>query len=203
MKEKVEYPFRISHIPDAPVECVGIGIDPSTRMLGWSIVDQNGELLYAESIKLNVKESEHEQEILSKMTLIANEVFPHIASVLGQIKYQNIKVGIEHFTYAYIGTTQKTIVALSAINYFLQYLIAERMGTPPQTVYPASARKQAGIVKEKFDKTDVKELVFHRLMVLYEDRLDASLFDTTKKFRKDSGLYDAFDSLIIARSLVM
>jgi len=203
MKDKVEYPFVVSQIPDRPVDLIGVGFDPSTRMLGWSIVNQNANLLYAESIKLTAKEDIHEQEILSKMVLLSDEVFPHIVSVLECIQYKDIRFGIEHFTYAYVGTTQKTIVALSAINYFLQYLIVDKLKHMPQTVYPITARKQAGIVKEKFDKTDMKELVFHRLMVLYESQLDPSLFNTTKKFRKSSGLYDAFDSLIIARSLVI
>lgn len=198
----IEYPFRLNFVSGISTNSVFVGIDPSTNILGWSVIDENKKILYAESIKLNTKDDTHEQEILSKMMLLSEEVFPHIASILETIQYKNIQFGIEHFAYAYIGTTQKTIVALSAINYFIQYLIVDRLKHSPQTVYPNTARKQSGVVKEKFDKTDMKELVFYRLMVLYESQLDPSLFDTTKKFRKISGLYDAFDSLIIARSLV-
>jgi Holliday junction resolvasome RuvABC endonuclease subunit len=203
MAEQVQYPLQISRIEYSSADVVAIGFDPSTKMLGWSAVNESGDLLYAESIKLSVKEETHEDEILSKMVLLSDVVFPHIKSVLDSIQYKDIKFGIEHFTYAYIGTKQKTIVALSAINYFIQYLIFNQFKHVPTTVYPITARKQSGIVKEKFDKTDIKELVFHRMMVIYDGQVDSKLFDTTKKYRKDSGLYDVFDSLVVARSLVI
>ena len=125
MNYKVTYPFTVTNMPNKKVKTIGVGIDPSTRMICWSVVDENGSLLYAESIKVQTKANTHEDGILSTMVALSDVVFPHIYSVVEKIPHDKMLFGIEHFTYAYSGTKQKTIVALSSINYFMQYLVSQ------------------------------------------------------------------------------
>ena len=197
-KEIINYPFTYNNIDKSKsYNSIYVGFDPSTKMIGWSIVSDNGELLYMESIALKDISKDNEESLLEKFFAIEEKFLWRFWNIIEKIHYEKMFVSIEHFSYFYQATTQKTVVALSSINYFLQYLIRKKLEKVPTTVYATSARKIVGIIVDKKLKEDSKEKVYEYVTSRYGIQLDM-----TKTKRKSDGVYDACDSVIVALSQI-
>lgn len=197
-KVLIDYPFTIDNIDDKQHDSIYIGIDPSTKIIGWSILDDKGNLLFMESAHIHNISKDNEENMMEKLFNIENVFIKHVEDILSRIKYNNKSFSIEHFSYYYRATKQKTIVALSTINYFLQYIITKKFDQPVETIYAVSARKIVGIVVDKKLKEDAKEKVFEYVSSRYEMSTDM-----TKTKRKNDGVYDACDSVIVSLSMVL
>lgn len=197
-KELISYPFTYDNIDnERSYKSVYIGFDPSTRMIGWSIVSDQGELLYMESVALKDVSKDNEESLLEKFFMIEEKFLWRFWEVIEKIHCDEMFVAIEHFSYFYQSTTQKTVVALSSINYFLQYIIRKKLLKTPATVYATSARKIVGITVDKKLKEDAKEKVYEYVTSRYDIQ-----FEMTKTKRKNDGIYDACDSVIVALSQI-
>jgi len=165
-----------------------LGIDASSSVVGYTILDQELKVVEVDYIKLNKNYN------LIEKSLAVKDKFLEIKEK-ATISY----VGIEDILTKFIAgrSSIKTIITLSQFNMLTQYQSFDIFGILPQKINVLRARNISGIKVPK--KTDTKEFVLETVQNWYpaiswpEKR--------TGGFKKEC--YDMADSLVVAKALVL
>lgn len=165
-----------------------LGLDISTSITGYTILDEEAKIIKCEAWDLRNKR--YFPDLYSKASLIKEE--------LKEIK---LNYPIEHVyieePFAFFragGSTAKTMAKLQAFNGILSWLCHDIFGFSPTHISPARARKLNGIKVSRGQKA--KEVVLDYLLKNEE----SFTIEYTNKGNPKPVSYDRADSLIIAKA---
>jgi hypothetical protein len=165
-----------------------LGLDISTSVTGYTILDEEAKIIKCEAWDLRNKR--YFPDLYSKASLIKEE--------LKEIK---LNYPIEHVyieePFAFFragGSTAKTMAKLQAFNGILSWLCHDIFGFSPTHISPAKARKLNGIKVSRGQKA--KEVVLDYLLKNEE----SFTIEYTNKGNPKPVSYDRADSLIIAKA---
>ena len=165
-----------------------LGLDISTSITGYTILDEENNIIKCEAWDLRNKRLF--SDIYSKSSLIKRE--------LDKIKnkYDITYIFIEEpfVFFRSGGSTAKTMAKLQAFNGIVSWLCVDTFSQTPIHITPARARKLNGIKVSRGEKA--KEVVLNYLL---ESEKTFSIEYTYRGNPKPSS-YDRADSLIIAKA---
>jgi len=167
-----------------------LGLDISTSIIGATVLDVTGEVVYCEAWDLRNKR--HFPNIFAKV-----QRFKQVMGNLYQInKYPIDSIFIEQSLMAFRPgfSSAKTILTLAKFNGILSYVCQQDFGVEPQYIGASTARKSCGIKIPKGEKA--KEVVLQYVL----DNEPNFVVEYTKQGNPKPGSYDRADSLIIARA---
>ena len=165
-----------------------LGLDISTSVIGYSILDEEAKIIKCEAWDLRNK-----------------RYFPDLYSKASHIKSKLLDIKSTHnIQYIYIeepfvffragGSTAKTMAKLQAFNGIISWLCSELFEMNPVHISPAKARKLNGIKVSRGQKA--KEVVLDYLLKNEE----SFTIEYTNKGNPKPVSYDRADSLIVARA---
>ena len=165
-----------------------LGLDISTSITGYTILDEEAKIIKCEAWDLRNKR--YFPDLYSKATFIKE-----------QLKEIKLNYPIEHVyieePFAFFragGSTAKTMAKLQAFNGILSWLCHDTFGFSPTHISPAKARKLNGIKVSRGQKA--KEVVLDYLLKNEE----SFTIEYTSKGNPKPVSYDRADSLIIAKA---
>ena len=167
-----------------------LGLDISTSIIGATVLDVTGEVVYCEAWDLRNKR--HFPNIFAKV-----QRFKQVMGNLYQInKYPIDSIFIEQSLMAFRPgfSSAKTILTLAKFNGILSYVCQQDFGVEPQYIGASTARKSCGIKIPKGEKA--KNVVLQYVL----DNEPNFVVEYTKQGNPKPGSYDRADSLIIARA---
>ena len=167
-----------------------LGLDISTSIIGATVLDVTGEVVYCEAWDLRNKR--HFPNIFAKV-----QRFKQVMGNLYQInKYPIDSIFIEQSLMAFRPgfSSAKTILTLAKFNGILSYVCQQDFGVEPQYIGASTARKSCGIKIPKGEKA--KDVVLQYVL----DNEPNFVVEYTKHGNPKPGSYDRADSLIIARA---
>lgn len=162
-----------------------LGIDISSSITGYTILDDNGKIVVNECIRL-----EKYKDFFDKAKKV-KEVFLGIKK-----KYKIDKVFIEEplLSFKMGFSSASTISTLSRFNGVLSWMCFEIFEITPEYFSAATARKACGVKVPKGEKA--KEFVFKFVL----DTTPEFKVEWTAKGNPTPGTYDRSDSYIIAKA---
>lgn len=165
-----------------------LGLDVSTSVIGYTILDNKSNVVLCEAWDLRNKRKF--TDIWNKASFI-NEKLKELNS-----SYNIEKVYIEEaFTFFKSGgSTAKTMAKLQAFNGIVSWLCLDTFKNIPTHIPPARARKLNGIKVSRGQKA--KEVVLDYLL----ENEKAFVIEYTHKGNPKPTSYDRADSLIIAKA---
>lgn len=162
-----------------------LGIDISTTITAFTILDEDGKILLCESVRL-----EKIKDVFDKVKTIKK--------YLEKIKtsYKIEKVFIEESLLSFQGgaSSAKTIATLTKFNGIVSWLCVDIFKNTPEFLSAATARKSYGVARIKGRKA--KEVAFESVL----DKEDGFSVEYTAHGNPVPGSKDRSDSLIIARA---
>jgi len=165
-----------------------LGLDVSTSVTGYTILDEDANIIKCEAWDLRNKR--YFPDLYSKGSLINEQLKEVNASY--QIKHVYIE---EPFTFFRTGgSTGKTMAKLQAFNGIVSWLCRDIFNFNPTHISSAKARKLNGIKVSRGQKA--KEVVLNYLLKNEE----SFTIEYTNRGNPKPVSYDRADSLIIARA---
>lgn len=184
-----------------------LGIDLSTSISGYSIIDDDGELIYCDDKDTrrtadNVYESA-EQNIAKLRGILEGY---DIDEIYIEKNLQTFRTGF---------SSAQTLSKLSKINGIVCYFIYQEHGELPELINPRTARKDAGLTMNKEKKEKMREkllkegksesyadskktkMVVHEFVQKTEPNFD---FERTYAGNPKPSSFDRADSVIVARA---
>lgn len=167
-----------------------LGLDISTSVIGYTILDQNCELIKCEAWDLRNKR--YFPDLYDKALHIKSELLN--IQQLHNIEHIYIEEPFVFFKSG--GSTAKTMAKLQAFNGIVSWLCRDIFGLSPVHVSPAKARKLNGIKVSRGQKA--KEVVLDYLL----KNEKSFTIEYTHKGNPKPTSYDRADSLIIAKAAI-
>ena len=167
-----------------------LGLDISTSIVGATVLDDSGEVIYCEAWDLRNKK--HFPTLFDKAQRIKQ-----MLEILHQVKRYDIEeVFIEQSLQAFRPgfSSAKTILTLAKFNGIISYICEKCYLRPPIFIAASTARKACGIKVERGKKA--KEVVLNFLL----DNDSTFSVEYTKHGNPKPGSYDRADSYIIAKA---
>ncbi len=165
-----------------------LGLDISTSITGYTILDDNANILKCEAWDLRNKRLF--SDLYEKVTLIKKE----LDEIRYHYKIEYIYIE-EPFTFFKSGgSSAKTMARLQAFNGIVSWLCYDLFGLKPVHLSPAQARKLNGIKVSRGQKA--KQVVLDYLL----ENEESFSIEYTKKGNPKPSSYDRADSLIIAKA---
>ncbi len=167
-----------------------LGLDISTSIVGATVLDDDGEVLYCEAWDLRNKK--HFPTLFSKAQRIKQ-----MMGILYEVdKYRISSIFIEQSLMAFRPgfSSAKTILTLAKFNGIVSYVCEKDFGVEPEYIGASTARKACGIKVERGKKA--KEVVLNFVL----DNEDSFVVEYTKQGNPKPGSYDRADSYIIAKA---
>ena len=165
-----------------------LGLDVSTSVTGYTILDEDANIIKCEAWDLRNKR--YYPDLYGKAQ--------HIKKELEEIKKEYLISHIyieEPFTFFRAGgSTAKTMAKLQAFNGIVSWLCHDTFGFSPKYLSPAQARKLNGIKVSRGQKA--KEVVLDYLLKNEE----SFTIEYTNRGNPKPVSYDRADSLIIAKA---
>jgi len=165
-----------------------LGLDVSTSVIGYTILDQESNVIVCKAWDLRNKRLL--SDLYSKGMFIKEEL--EQIKKLYDIKHVAIEEAFTFFKSG--GSTAKTMATLQAFNGIVSWLCKDIIGVTPTHIPPAKARKLNGIKVSRGEKA--KEVVLNYLL----ESEDSFQVEYTKHGNPKPTSYDRADSLIIARA---
>lgn len=165
-----------------------LGIDASSSVVGYTILDKELQVIEIDYIKLRSGDS------LIEKSLVVRDKFLELKNK-ANITY----IGIEDILTKFVAgrSSIKTIITLAQANMLTQYQLFDVFGITPQKINVLRARNISGIKVPK--KTDTKEFILNTVQNWYP------VIDWPEK--RTGGVkkecYDMADSLVVAKALVL
>lgn len=163
-----------------------LGLDISTSITGYTIIDLDGNIL--EIGHWNFKNKKKYPTIFSK----ACEVRDQLAKINYPIAYIYIESALHRFSMG--RSSAATISILTKFNGIVSWLCYDSFGIEPEYILAMSARKKCGITIKR--GTPAKEQVMN--YVLDNNLLHSVEYTRTGKIQPHC--YDEADSIIIAKA---
>jgi hypothetical protein len=165
-----------------------LGIDVSTSITGYAVIDDNGELLC--SVSCDTRRNHPTVfDVLDKNEKVLIDI---------KNKYNIKNVFIEDNLLAY-GTgfsNAKTIVKLAKMNALMCYKVKEVFGQLPEPIKPNTARKLAEIELDRSSSKSNKEQT-HEIISAREPKF---IWEKTYAGNPKPESYDRSDAIVIARA---
>ena len=165
-----------------------LGLDISTSVIGYTILDQEAKIVECEAWDLRNKR--YFPDLYYKAQHIKNKLLDIKAS--HNIEYIYIEEPFVFFRAG--GSTAKTMAKLQAFNGIISWLCCELFNMNPVHISPAKARKLNGIKVSRGQKA--KEVVLDYLLKNEE----SFTIEYTSKGNPKPVSYDRADSLIVAKA---
>jgi len=165
-----------------------LGLDVSTSVVGYTILDENSNVIICEAWSLRNKRLFPDP--YSKGVLIKQEL--EKIKKLYDVKHVAIEEAFTFFKSG--GSTAKTMAKLQAFNGIVSWLCKDIIGVTPIHIPPAKARKLNGIKVSRGEKA--KEVVLNYLL----ESEDSFQIEYTRYGNPKPTSYDRADSLIVARA---
>ena len=162
-----------------------LGLDVSTSITGYTILDNDGNIVVCDHIDLRKEKNffSKASKIEGTLTTLRNEYF--IEKVYIEQSLQSFRSGF---------SSAQTLSLLSKINGIVSWICYNMFGTEPGYIAATSARKSCGIKVPRGQKA--KAVVLNFLL----DTELAFEVEYTRHGNPKPGYYDRADSLIIARA---
>lgn len=162
-----------------------LGIDISSSITGYTILDGEGKIIISDCIRLEKYKDFFEKAKKCK------QVFEEVKN-----KYQIKKIFIEEplLSFKMGFSSASTISTLSRFNGVLSWICFETFKMEPEYFSAATARKACGIKVPKGEKA--KEFVFKSIL----DTTPEFVVEWTAKGNPTPGTYDRCDSYVIAKA---
>tara|TARA_Y100000310_G_scaffold201429_1_gene201511 strand:+ start:2769 stop:3299 length:531 start_codon:yes stop_codon:yes gene_type:complete len=161
-----------------------LGLDISTSVVGVTLLDDNGELIFCEAWDLRPLE----KDLLVK----ADVVKQNLQNIKLPVDYIMIEQPLERFIQG--RSSIKTILMLAKFNCLISYICKEMWGVVPEYLAATSARKKCGIVAPRGE--NVKEFVLKYLL----DTEPNFNIEYTRHGNPKHGSFDRADSFVVARA---
>lgn len=165
-----------------------LGLDISTSIVGYTILDEDAKLIECEAWDLRNKR--YFPDLYDKATHVRDKL--QEISKSHEIKHVYIEEPFVFFRAG--GSTAKTMAKLQAFNGIVSWLCHDAFGFRPIHISPAQARKLNGIKVSRGQKA--KEVVLDYLL----KNEDSFTIEYTSKGNPKPASYDRADSLIIAKA---
>ena len=165
-----------------------LGLDVSTSVIGYTILDEDAKIIECEAWDLRNKR--YFPDLYVKATHIKDKLLDIKCS--HSIKHVYIEEPFVFFRAG--GSTAKTMAKLQAFNGIVSWLCHDTFGFSPVHISPAQARKLNGIKVSRGQKA--KEVVLDYLL----KNEDSFTIEYTSKGNPKPASYDRADSLIIAKA---
>ena len=162
-----------------------LGIDVSTSITGFAVLNLNNDLIDTRSCSL--KKYSNIFEKAEAIAAVLNEY---------KSKYTIEKIYIEQSLFMFMSgrSSAKTISLLSRFNGIVSWLCYDIYSIEPEYVSAATARKRNGIKIRKGQKA--KEIVLNYLL----DNEPGFVIEYTRNGNPKPESYDRADSIIVARA---
>ena len=167
-----------------------LGLDISTSIIGATVLDKDGEVVYCEAWDLRNKK--HYPTLYEK----AQRFQSQLESLHFMKRYLIEDIFIEQSLQAFRPgfSSAKTLLTLARFNGIVSYVCQDQLGIKPEYIGASTARKSNGIKIPRGEKA--KKVV---LQYILDNELDF-VVEYTKHGNPKPGSYDRADSLIIARA---
>lgn len=162
-----------------------LGIDISSSITGYTILDEDGKIVLSECVRL-----EKCKDFFEK----ANKVKQTFQKLKTQHKIEKIFIEEPLLSFKAGFSSASTISTLSRFNGVLSWICYEMFNMEPEYFSAATARKACGIKVPKGEKA--KEFVFKTVL----DTVPEFIVEWTAKGNPTPGTYDRCDSYIIAKA---
>ena len=167
-----------------------LGLDISTSVIGYSILDEEANIIECEAWDLRNK------RYFPDLYVKACHVKEKLLNIKTSYNIKHVYIEEPFVFFRAGGSTAKTMAKLQAFNGIVSWLCCEVFGTNPVHIPPAKARKLNGIKVSRGQKA--KEVVLNYLL---ENEKSFNIEYTHKGNPKPTS-YDRADSLIIAKAAI-
>jgi len=165
-----------------------LGLDISTSIIGYTILDEQANLIKCEAWDLRNKR--YFPDLYEKATHVRDR----LAEITASFNIKHIYIEEPFVFFRAGGSTAKTMAKLQAFNGIVSWLCHDAFGIRPVHVSPAKARKLNGIKVARGQKA--KEVVLDYLL----KNEQSFTIEYTSKGNPKPASYDRADSLIIAKA---
>jgi hypothetical protein len=167
-----------------------LGLDISTSIVGATVLNDEGEVVYCEAWDLRNKRHfptlyDKAQRVKQMMAILHDAKRHRFKSVFIEQSLMAFRPGF---------SSAKTILTLAKFNGIISYMCERDFGIQPEYIGASTARKACGIKVQKGKKA--KETVLNFLL----DNEDSFDIEYTKHGNPKPGSYDRADSYIIAKA---
>jgi Holliday junction resolvasome RuvABC endonuclease subunit len=170
-----------------------LGIDISTSITGFAILDKDGELVYSESIDLRKYKT-----IFRKSVEIKEKILDIFEEFVVDNYHEDIvdHIYIEQSLHMFMRgkSSAKTLSTLTRFNGIVSWLIYELFEIEPEYIGATSARKHAGIRVPRGQKA--KEVVMKFLL----DNEPKFVIEYTTQGNPKPEAFDRADALVVAKA---
>lgn len=164
-----------------------LGIDISTSITGFAIIDNTGKIMFSEACDLR-----RDKTFFSKCLTIRAKIIDILEAYNGKIKHIYIEQPFTFFNSG--GSSGKTMAALQRFNGVVSWMVYECFEIEPNYVGATQARKLVGIKVRRGEKA--KQVVMEHLLATEPD----FTIEYTNKGNPKPQEYDRADALVIARA---
>lgn len=163
-----------------------LGLDISTSILGYTILDDKGKIVVCDCIDMRKEET----DILVKGGVVEKR-FEDLTK-----QYKIDKIYIEQSLQAFRPglSSAQVILTLGKFNGIVSWIAAKTFGTYPEFIGATTARKAVGIKVQRGE--NAKEIVLKHLI----DTVPEFVVQYTPKGNPKQGTFDRADSYVIARA---
>ena len=164
-----------------------LGLDVSTSITGFTVLNEDGTILHNEAIRLDSKKLEtmFQKAQIVKDRLIEIKHLYNITNVYIEQSLNAFRPGL---------SSAQVILTLGKMNGIVSWICYEVFGKEPEYIGASSARKKLEIKVEKGGNT--KEIVLKQVLALEP----TFKVEYTKHGNPAAGTYDRADSYVIAKA---
>jgi hypothetical protein len=167
-----------------------IGLDVSTRITGYTVLNLNGEIIEMNHIDFSKIDNiwwEKVDFLKDKVKQIKSK-YPNINKIFIEESLQTFKSGF---------SSAQTLSTLAKFNIITAFLFREEFNISPEYISASSARKTCGIKIEKKSEKAAKEQVIQYLL---ETTFKNNNFPFKKTGAIKDFIKDQLDSYVIAKA---
>jgi Holliday junction resolvasome RuvABC endonuclease subunit len=164
-----------------------LGIDVSTSITGFAIIDKDGKILFSEASDLR-----RDKTFFSKCLTIRTKILDILEAYSDKVEHIYIEQPFTFFNSG--GSSGKTMAALQRFNGVVSWMVYECFEIEPQYLGATQARKLVGIKVPRGEKA--KKVVMEHLLATEPD----FKIEYTHKGNPKPQEFDRADALVIARA---
>jgi len=165
-----------------------LGLDVSTSVIGYTILDEEANLIKCEAWDLRNKR--YYPDLYAKALFIKKE----LEQIKSDHKIEQIYIEEPFVFFKSGGSTAKTMAKLQAFNGIISWICYDLFGLNPEHISPARARKLNGIKVSRGQKA--KQVVLDYLLKNEE----SFVIEYTNRGNPKPVSYDRADSFIVAKA---
>lgn len=174
-----------------------LGLDISTSICGWSILDKSGSLEKWGYVKLPKKKPKDEKgpSLFEKMDYFRNDVEHILREYKDRIEVWGVEEAVKKFQSGL--STANTIYVCASFNFGVAYLVYEILGKEPIYIPVSTARKTVGLkIPRGLDKIARKSYIVEWCKLKYP----SIKFGLTRNGTYKPWTFDVADSLVITEA---